>query len=217
MNPEDEEFNRIEREASMRKKAVSATIAAQPVPVQEPFDHQQAASTALRESMNRSVVIAKNTVPTLQKRPPNCGTGHCSCVECVMEPAPVQEPVAWQVHPFDYGIGHQGVYARTDRPEQVEMWKRKGWTVQPLYTTPPAAQRQWVGLTDEEMYLNCPNWLSQEQCKVWIQQIEAKLKEKNAAAQPAVPDAITDNSESPEYKSGWNDCRAAMLNIKSNT
>ena len=41
-------------------------------------------------------------------------------------------------------------------------------------------QRQWVGLTDEEMYLNCPNWLSQEQCKVWIQQIEAKLKEKNA-------------------------------------
>jgi hypothetical protein len=44
---------------------------------------------------------------------------------------------------------------------------------------PPAAQRQWVSLTDEEMYLNCPNWVSQEQCKVWIQQIEAKLKEKN--------------------------------------
>jgi len=49
---------------------------------------------------------------------------------------PVQEPVAWQVHPFDYGIGHQGVYARTDRLEQVEIWKRKGWTVQPLYTHP---------------------------------------------------------------------------------
>ena len=47
------------------------------------------------------------------------------------------EPVAWQVHPFDYGIGHQGVYARTDRPEQVEAWKRKGWNVQALYITPP--------------------------------------------------------------------------------
>jgi hypothetical protein len=47
----------------------------------------------------------------------------------------------------------------------------------PLYSAPP--QRPWVGLTDEEMYLNCPNWLSQEQCKAWIQQIEAKLKEKN--------------------------------------
>jgi hypothetical protein len=31
------------------------------------------------------------------------------------------------------------------------------------------------------------------------------------AAQPAVPDAITDNSESPEYIQGWNDCRQAML------
>jgi len=41
------------------------------------------------------------------------------------------------------------------------------------------AQREWVGLTDEEMYLQCPNWLSQEQCRAWIQQIEAKLKEKN--------------------------------------
>jgi len=40
-------------------------------------------------------------------------------------------------------------------------------------------QRQWVGLSDEEMYLNCPNWLSQEHCKTWVQQIEAKLKEKN--------------------------------------
>jgi hypothetical protein len=46
-----------------------------------------------------------------------------------------------------------------------------------LYTAPP--QRPWVGLTDEEMYLNCPNWLSQEQCKAWIQQIEAALKDKN--------------------------------------
>jgi hypothetical protein len=72
-------------------KRVHQALAAPPV--QEPFDHQQAASTALRKSINRSVVIAKNTVPTLQKRPPNCGTGYCSCVECVMEPAPVQEPV----------------------------------------------------------------------------------------------------------------------------
>jgi len=30
-------------------------------------------------------------------------------------------------------------------------------------------------------------------------------------AQPAVPDEITDNSESPEYIQGWNDCRALML------
>ena len=71
----------------------------EPAPVQ-PFDHQQAANTALRESMHRSVAIAKNTVPTLQKRPPNCGTGYCSCVECVMEPAPV--PMAHIVGEIDH-------------------------------------------------------------------------------------------------------------------
>jgi hypothetical protein len=34
------------------------------------------------------------------------------------------------------------------------------------------------------------------------------------AAQPAIPDAITDNSESPEYRTGWNDYRAAMMEMK---
>jgi hypothetical protein len=33
------------------------------------------------------------------------------------------------------------------------------------------------------------------------------------AAQPAVPDAITDNSESPEYRTGWNDYRQAMMEM----
>jgi hypothetical protein len=68
--------------------------------------------------------------------------GAANILRTAIEQAEKQEPVAWQVHPFDYGIGHEDVYARTDRPEQVEMWKRKGWTVQPLYTTPPAAPVQ---------------------------------------------------------------------------
>lgn len=29
-----------------------------------------------------------------------------------------QEPVAWRVHPFDYGIGHEGVYATTHLTQQ---------------------------------------------------------------------------------------------------
>jgi hypothetical protein len=52
-----------------------------------------------------------------------------------------------------------------------------------------AARRQWVGsgdLEDSNAYQTPP-------------------------AQPAVPDAITDRSESPEYIQGWNDCRADML------
>ena len=53
---------------------------------------------------------------------------------------PQGEPVAWCVHPFDYGVGHAGVYAMTQRPEQVEAWKRKGWEVKQLYTTPPSVE-----------------------------------------------------------------------------
>jgi hypothetical protein len=63
------------------------------------------------------------------------------------------EPVAWQVHPFDYGIGHKGVYATTHLPQQRDAWVRKGWVVQPLYIT-PQPQREWVGLTETDL-ANC--------------------------------------------------------------
>ena len=91
-----------------------------------------------------------------------------------------QEPVAWQVHPFDYGIGHKGVYARTDRPEQVELWKRKGWNVQPLHTYPPAAQRTWVGLTDDEIAQGWKeSWVTEQAWQSAVWWAEDKLKEKN--------------------------------------
>jgi hypothetical protein len=35
------------------------------------------------------------------------------------------------------------------------------------------------------------------------------------AAQPApIPDAITDNSESVEYRSGWNECRELTIQMR---
>jgi hypothetical protein len=30
---------------------------------------------------------------------------------------------------------------------------------------------------------------------------------------PSLPDEITDNSESPEYRTGWNDYRQAMMEM----
>jgi len=102
----------------------------------------------------------------VQKRPQNCGTGHCSCIECVMEPAPVQEPVGYLFQHEETGL------TTVVDVQQVEWGFEKNnprhQKIGPVYTTPPAAQ-------------------------------------------PAVPDAITDRSESPEYIQGWNDCRAEML------
>ena len=44
--------------------------------------------------------------------------------------------VVWRTHPFDYGIGHEGVYASTHFKEQSEVWKRKGWRVEELIVKP---------------------------------------------------------------------------------
>jgi hypothetical protein len=53
--------------------------------------------------------------------------------------------------------------------------------VQPLYTTPP--KREWVGLTDEEIYEYADKYLYQHGSnygiKAFGKAIEAKLKEKN--------------------------------------
>jgi hypothetical protein len=46
-----------------------------------------------------------------------------------------------------------------------------------LLTTPPAAQRQWVGLTDEEVIKCTPTWGGTVEDVA--RAIEAKLKEKN--------------------------------------
>ena len=66
-----------------------------------------------------------------QKRPQNCGTGYCSCIECVMEPE--QEPVAWMTL-NEYGEEDDIHY---ENPEGHLM---EGWTYKPLYTHPPTVQ-----------------------------------------------------------------------------
>ncbi len=77
-------------------------------------------------------------------------------------PAQAAEPVAWRVHPFDYGIGHEGVYAMTMREEQREAWRRKGWNPEPLFAAPKPVARE--PLTDEQIQnlLLCGNPTDEE-------------------------------------------------------
>ena len=44
--------------------------------------------------------------------------------------------VVWRTRPYDYGIGHKGIYASTHSKEQSEAWKRNGWRVEELIVKP---------------------------------------------------------------------------------
>lgn len=106
-----------------------------------------------------------------QERPPNCGTGYCSCIECVMEPE--QKPVAW-------------LYIEPDNPHlnvhyddvDVSQFPHDEWF--PVYRSPP--QRKWVGLTDEEKLVANQMWRVMD-ADGFIKAIEAKLKQKNGYAE----------------------------------
>jgi hypothetical protein len=92
------------------------------------------------------------------------------------EPAPVQEPVAWGV--FEGNL-HDMFFSRTEA-DYMAYLKGAHAEVRPLYTTPPAAQRQWVGLTDEEIEKACvPLGAAMLSFTEVARVIEAKLKEKN--------------------------------------
>jgi hypothetical protein len=95
------------------------------------------------------------------------------------QPAPVQEPVAWCSQ-----CGHK--CPQTVNQEPVGWWDAKlGFfeekhfdQLHPVYTTPPAAQRQWVGLSDQEIrdtYEWCSGQSEMDRCRA----IEAKLRSKN--------------------------------------
>jgi len=81
--------------------------------------------------------------------------------------APVQEPVAYRSRLAS------GSYTYCNTPQFFD-------NAEPLYTAAPAAQRQWVGLTDDEfenIELGCR---STPFGKIEaMRKVEAKLKEKN--------------------------------------
>jgi hypothetical protein len=90
-----------------------------------------------------------------------------------------QEPVAWLgLKPSDMPDGDDPMY------DHDFFLKGMAWAdaiLRKKNTTPPAAQRQWVGLTDEEVnslrYKR--DWTGPWTDMTFARAIEAKLKEKN--------------------------------------
>jgi hypothetical protein len=101
------------------------------------------------------------------------------------QPAPVQEPVAWKNAAIRLGeelssVGPDGYYDMT-----AEQWLDWAMDQRPRgKNSLPAAQRQWVGLTDEEIGKACgfaeyTTDSTRFALKAISRAIEAKLKEKN--------------------------------------
>ena len=164
-----------------------------------------------------------------QKRPQNCGTGYCSCIECVMEPeqqepeqqepdwkyrliAQHEETILWQAKRIAELLDAPQPPAQPIIKSYLEKdnsahKKHKAWLVEfengeqelhfeeqsvgetqiPLYIFPPA-QRTWVGLTDEGIWLEYQNFwpfhpaeeptLAKDIAK-FARAIEAALRSKN--------------------------------------
>ena len=105
------------------------------------------------------------------------------------QPAPVQ-PVAWMTQARNF------VRAMDFTEAEAKLY---GWT--PIYTTPPAAP-----------VLEGRDWSLLEATQESLREHVAEIK-RLKAAQPAVPDAIIEAGESPEFRDGWNECRETMLQM----
>lgn len=119
-------------------------------------EQQQAMSDQRMNAMRQATDVEQRP-----KRPQNCGTGYCSCIECVMEPEqqPADEPVAW-LHRMDNTEGikanGKGIVAITQKRKHpfgkpgVDFSKSYPVTSTPLYTHPqPAAPA--IPLTREQV------------------------------------------------------------------
>jgi hypothetical protein len=148
-----------------------------------------------------AITVAKQALEQPAPVPTNCR--HCGGPDNVLcggqckaaaQPAPS--------HPDDLAVDRFAV-AMKDKLAKAREKGRSGWE-----TCPPddlsRMLREHVGKGDPRDVANFAMML-------WS--LGAGIAATPPAAQPAVPDAITDIGENPDYRAGWNECRETMLQI----
>jgi hypothetical protein len=168
----DPEYAPIGWSVSRLDEVLSIGKQARSVPVQEPVgtygEIHESMQALLRSGLQRDqqIYMAMKDKP-LYATPPG-GRQSEDCLTAA-QPAPVQGPLMVDIHPpatqRDRWMYEQGRLAERD-PRS--------------HTTPPAAQRQWVGLAEEEIEKACvPLGAAMLSFTEVARAIEAKLKEKN--------------------------------------
>ena len=151
---------------AMQDRPLYTSPPAQPAPVHDlPFG-VGGGLVAIKTLLSRDPCVHANTaiemIDAILKEHP------------AVQPAPVREPVAW-MHEWDDGERIPMLRKREVDSSDIDSPK----SVRPLVfgdTTPPAAKRQWVGLTPTERKQIEKRYVFVEDA---IRLTEAKLKEKN--------------------------------------
>ena len=127
-----------------------------------PFPVAKLAQQVIREALAEESSGTEQTAPKWQ------GVRFDSALHD--QPAqPQQEPVAY--------IHRQGNHWEVSERILLDDEKARGWTEEPLYTSPPAQRKPWVGLTDEEVMVIAFDF---DVPSLVVRTVEAKLKEKNS-------------------------------------
>ena len=151
----DPEYAPIGWSVSRLDEVLSIGRQARSAPVQEPVDSVQAIGNLMFALTTWKATTSK-TAPAAWKKLLQA----CTDMVATEQPAPVQEPI--------------GYFTVND----YDMWEQiDGTSGKPLYER-PAAQRQWVGLTDEErkeIWKGC----DPTHAGYVTALVEAKLKERN--------------------------------------
>jgi hypothetical protein len=172
----------------------NARLKAQPAPVQEPkmyedwYDSSSCGHCGMvnghRPECRHNYKTPAQPAPVQPMAHIVGEIDHTGKVWKPVQPAPVQEPIGYLFQHEETGL------TMVVDVQQVEWGFEKNnprhQKIGPVYTTPPAAQRQWVGLTDEEVYPLANEHLHYQMEGYEVsgiynlaQAIEAKLKEKN--------------------------------------
>jgi len=201
----EEEWDGVLHKGIIHSEKLSTPPAAQPAPVQEPLTQQAAAYVAICEVLEHLGFGVLSRAPSKAQVDETCDGLRAIYTPPAAQPTPVQEPDAFDCGAYlgkgkDHAIKHHVSYqpAPVQEPVGTVKAKRTGegvfvlWTQLPiagmkLYTDPPAAQRQWVGLTDDAKLdlISDAKGIggrvrSDAQLLVLLDMQEAKLKDNNS-------------------------------------
>jgi hypothetical protein len=178
MNEEDEAFNEIERKAKQRIEAVRAALESQaPVKI---VQYNCICGKTMKFESAHGVVAPQRTWVAREMTAREISDRNVS--KFLGEAPPAQRKPLTSKDFEEFVKAELGDIAVSDNGRYISPKIQNYWKIWEHYNTaPPAAQRTWVALTDEEM-LECNMdgdlMIDRETAK---RNVEAKLKEKNSA------------------------------------